>query len=99
MRVRYDMRCGKCGYVEEVVRASGDTHEMPCPVKKCGGSMSWMPTVQANRDWISEANPIIHEHLGHEPVKLTSKEQYRKELQKRGLRHRDFNHGENLSEV
>lgn len=103
--VRYDFQCDTCDWVMEVVRESGDTHTIPCSRLRqetdpwCFGTMSWKPTVQSTRDWLSEANPVWHEHLDNTPVKLTSKEQYRAELKKRGLRHRDFNHGENLTEV
>jgi len=73
---RFDVQCGECGKTEEVIAKSVGK----LPRCTCGGRTEWVPSVRVN-----VFKPFVHEHLGHEPVRIESWSQYKRILRERNL--------------
>ena len=84
----YTYKCEGCGAVfEKVCKMSEHKAEIPCMnfKYKCFAKAKQI----FNKDCVSNNNldykPFWHENLGHEPVYITSRVHFKKELKKRGL--------------
>jgi len=73
---RYDTVCEECGRKDETF-LKAYRERVPCP---CGAQADVRLTCQVTR-----FTPFWHEHLGHTPVYIESREHLQREMQKRGL--------------
>lgn len=80
---RFDQLCPACDWQDEIVVRP---HEHP-PCPRCGGETVRHYPIGGTRHVISDE--IIGgtwiENMGHQPVYVESRSQYRRELEKRGL--------------
>lgn len=79
MLVRRDYLCSQ-GHTFEVVEKNDPPQERQCP-QHFGCWAYWKPSVQVQ----PEFKPFFHEHLSDKGVQIESREQYRRELERRGL--------------
>lgn len=81
----YDYKCCLCTTTREVVRSITSEEIRPmCPCCQCE-----MQRVFNNRGIMFREKgifPYIDHNLGHEPVKISSRDQWKREMKQRGLR-------------